>query len=76
MLRIYLNKRLQEIDKLTGYTSINKSSAKYRNKWTAPKAAAIELGYALYAAGVFNNGSIDIRDAKLGFNRSLYPNVR
>ena len=71
MLRIYLNKRLQEIDKLTGYTSINKSSAKYRNKWTAPKAAAIELGYALYAAGVFNNGSIDIRDIMMGLQNLL-----
>lgn len=30
--------------------------------WTAPKAHGIELGYALYAAGVFNNGKAQLKD--------------
>ena len=31
-------------------------------RWTATKIAAIELGYAIYAAGVLNNGQADIKE--------------
>jgi RteC protein len=33
-----------------------------RITWTAPKAHGIELGYALYAAGVCNNGKAQLKD--------------
>ncbi len=33
-----------------------------RITWTAPKAHGIELGYALYAAGVVNNGKAQLKD--------------
>ena len=63
MLRIYLNKKLQslEIQNLrSSEQMINANNTQLQ--WTAPKAAAIELGYALYASGVLNYGNIDIRD--------------
>ncbi len=31
-------------------------------RWTGAKVAAIELGYAIYAAGVLNNGNADIKE--------------
>ena len=31
-------------------------------RWTATKIAAVELGYAIYAAGVLNNGQADIKE--------------
>ena len=57
MLRIYLNKKLQNIDK-SRFTG----ERHRRYRWTASKIAAIELGYALYSSGVINNGNIDIRE--------------
>ncbi len=57
MLRIFLNKKLQNIDK-SRFTG----ERHHRYKWTATKTAAIELGYALYSSGVINNGNIDIRE--------------
>lgn len=61
MLRIYLNKKLQQIDTQSANSNENKLSAQ-RNKWTSTKSAAIELGYAIYAARVIDNGNADIRD--------------
>jgi len=60
MLRIYLNKKLQQIDRLSEYSG-NKQKNK-KNKWTATKVAAIELGYGIYAAKVIDNGKVDIRE--------------
>ena len=31
-------------------------------RWTATKIAAVELGYAIYAAGILNNGQADIKE--------------
>lgn len=61
MLRIYPNKKLQQIDTQSANSNENKLSAQ-RNKWTSTKSAAIELGYAIYAARVIDNGNADIRD--------------
>lgn len=62
MCRIYINKKMNDIDK---QTIINKSRASLPDnpfRWTGTKVAAIELGYAIYAMGVLNNGNADIKD--------------
>ena len=62
MLEIYLEQKLQSIDK---QVIIDKSRATLPDnpfRWTASKVAAIELGYAIYAAGVLNNGNADIKE--------------
>lgn len=60
ILRIYLNKKLQQIDRLSEHLGIKQTNQK--NKWTATKVAAIELGYGIYAAKVIDNGKADIRE--------------
>jgi RteC protein. len=60
MLRIYLNKKLQQIDRLSEYSSAKQTTQK--SKWTGTKVAAIELGYSIYAAKVIDNGKADIRE--------------
>ena len=65
MLRIYLNKKLQHIDRLSSNPH-NNLQTKRKNKWTGTKAAVIELGYAIYAAKVLDNGNADIRDIMNG----------
>jgi hypothetical protein len=66
MLRIYLNKKLQFLDKCTEISGCYKPSDKTINKWTGSKSALTELGYAIYAAGVVNNGNADIREIMAG----------
>ena len=61
MLRIYLNKKLQHIDRLSCHFQNDKQLSR-KNKWTGTKSAAIELGYGIYAAKVIDNGNADIRD--------------
>lgn len=62
MLEIYLQQRLQNIEKqeVIEYSRASLSDNPFR--WTAPKVAAIELGYSIYAAGVLNNGNADIKE--------------
>jgi len=60
-LRIYLNKKLQQIDRTSFHYQSNKQPNR-RNTWTGTKSAAIELGYGIYAAKVIDNGNADIRD--------------
>lgn len=67
MLRIYLNKRLTNLDRDSQKSTIETASI----KWTASKTSAIELGYAIYASGVLNNGNIDIRDIMAFIENSL-----
>ena len=62
MLEIYLEQKLQSINK---QAVIDKSRASLPDnpfRWTGTKIAAIELGYAIYAAGVLNNGNADIKE--------------
>ncbi|MGC3978431.1 MAG: RteC domain-containing protein [Paludibacteraceae bacterium] len=70
MLRIFLNKKLQYVDRLSFYFNNHKQTNR-RNKWSGTKAAAIELGYALYAAKVLDNGNADIREIMTGL-QSLF----
>ena len=60
MLRIYLNKKLQHIDRISFHAHNKQINPK--SKWTGTKAAAIELGYGIYAAKVIDNGNADIRE--------------
>ncbi|KAA6310883.1 hypothetical protein EZS27_037896, partial [termite gut metagenome] len=62
MLRIYLNRQLHHLDKKCLLQSNQTDNDKYSLKWTASKAAAIEMGYSLHTSGVFNHGNADIRE--------------
>lgn len=62
MLEIYLEQKLQSINK---QAIVEKSRASLPDnpfRWTGTKIAAIELGYAIYAAEVLNNGNADIKE--------------
>ncbi|KDS15383.1 rteC family protein [Bacteroides ovatus str. 3725 D1 iv] len=62
MLEIYLEQRLQSIDKQVVLDKSRASLPDNPFRWTAPKVAAIELGYSIYAASVLNNGNADIKE--------------
>ena len=62
MLEIYLQQRLQIIEKQEVIEYSRASLPDNPFRWTAPKVAAIELGYSIYAAGVLNNGNADIKE--------------
>lgn len=62
MLEIYLQQRLQEVERQTVQEISRASLPDNPFRWTAPKVAAIELGYSIYAAGVLNNGNADIKE--------------
>jgi hypothetical protein len=57
MLRTYIEDTLEE-----GRQSNIHASGLPRVTWTDSKTALIELAYALHAAGVFNNGKVDLKD--------------
>lgn len=62
MLRIYLNKKINLLDKAT-IISKNRSTMDITNlKWTGPKVALIEFGYSLDAAKYINRGKVDIKE--------------
>ena len=62
MLCIYLNKKLHGVDKQVIIAKSRSFLPEHRFRWTATKIAAVELGYAIYAAGVLNNGQADIKE--------------
>ena len=62
MLEIYLQQRLQDVERKEVIEISRASLPNNPFKWTAPKVAAIELGYSIYAAGVLNNGNADIKE--------------
>lgn len=62
MLEIYLQQRLQAIEKQEVIDTSRASLPGNPFQWTGTKIAAIELGYAIYAAGVLNNGNADIKE--------------
>lgn len=62
MLRIYLNKRLQNIDKESDMEETRARYSKTPVKFTGKKVALIELGYALALSGDVNNGRIEIKE--------------
>ena len=71
MLRIYLNKKLQDIDRHSAILNQGRYSGKNTIQWTAPKSAAIELGYALYTSGVLNKGNMNIQEIMLFLQKIL-----
>lgn len=62
MLCIYLNKKLHGVDKQVIIAKSRSFLPEHPFLWTATKIAAVELGYAIYAAGVLNNGQTDIKE--------------
>ncbi|NDW08631.1 RteC domain-containing protein [Dysgonomonas sp. 520] len=65
MLRIYLIKKMNGIEK---QMTINKNRAvlPFNNlKWTGSKVAAVELGYALESSRFINRGNADIKEIML-----------
>lgn len=65
MLRIYLNKKINSLEKRIVIDK-NRASLPVSNlKWTGSKVAAIELGYALEASKYINRGNADIKEIML-----------
>lgn len=62
ILEIYLQQRLQEVERHEVIEISQTSLPNNPFQWTSTKIAAIELGYAIYAAGVLNNGNADIKE--------------
>ncbi len=65
MLRIYLNKKMNGLEK---QTTIDKNRALLpisNMKWTGSKIAAVEFGYGLHACPSINRGNTDIKDIML-----------
>lgn len=62
MLEIHLQQRLQEVERQEVIEISRASLPDNPFRWTSTKIAAIELGYAIYAAGVLNNGNADIKE--------------
>ena len=62
MLSIYLNKKLHSVDRQAIIAKSRSFLPEHPFRWTATKIAAVELGYAIYAAGVLNNGQTDIKE--------------
>ena len=62
MLEIYLQQRLQNLERQEVIETSRTSLPNNPFRWTGTKIAAIELGYAIYAAGVLNNGNADIKE--------------
>lgn len=62
MLRIYLNKRLQNIGKDRDLEETRTKYAKSPMKFTGKKIALVELGYALANSSDINNGRVEIKE--------------
>lgn len=62
MLCIYLNKKSHGVDKQVIIAKSRSFLPEHPFRWTATKIAAVELGYAIYAAGILNNGQADIKE--------------
>ena len=62
MLCIYLNKKLHGVDKQVIIAKSRSFLPEHPFRWTATKIAAVELGYAIYAACILNNGQADIKE--------------
>ena len=62
MLEIYLEQKMQSINKQVGIAKSHASLPDNPFRWTAPKVAAIELGYSIYAVAALNNGNADIKE--------------
>lgn len=71
ILRIYLIKKKHALEKQERIKNNRKMLPETNLTWTAPKTAAIEMGYAFYYSGVFNNGNIDLKEIMSFFEASF-----
>lgn len=62
LLEIYLKEQLASLERKELITTKNQSLPKVKLSWTDSKSALIEILYALYYQGSFNNGTADIKD--------------
>lgn len=62
LLEIYLKEQLSSLDRKEIMNTKNQSLPKVKLTWTDSKSALIEMLYALYYQGSFNNGTADIKD--------------
>jgi hypothetical protein len=62
MLRIYLNKKLQEIDKFPQNENANPQFPRIKHTWTGTKTELVELIYSIHTKGSINHGKIDIKE--------------
>lgn len=62
MLRIYLNQRLQLLEKKQLTNDMKISLSDFKLKWTGTKSEAIEWGYGLFAAKTLNYGNATIKE--------------
>lgn len=62
MLRIYLNKKMNHLDKQI-IINKNRSSLPITDlKWTGPKIALVEIGYSFESSKFINRGNADIKE--------------
>ena len=62
MLRIYLNRQLQLLDRKIHISKIRATLSDFNLKWTGSKSDAIEFGYGLFAVATLNNGNVTIKE--------------
>ena len=62
MLRIYLNKRLVNLETNTQVEDNLQKCLKYPFRFTGKKVFLIELGYSLVSSGDINNGNVEIKE--------------
>lgn len=65
MLRIYLNKKLNSVEKQLIINKSQSSQPLPNLKWTGAKVALVEFGYGLEAFGFINRGKADIKEIML-----------
>ncbi|MBB6324496.1 hypothetical protein FHS59_000111 [Algoriphagus iocasae] len=68
MLRRFLDREIKKIENPPQETDRNV-------RWTAPKAALVELAYALKAAGAVNHGNVTIRDIANHLERVFHQDL-
>jgi len=75
MLRIYLNKKLNRLEKQIIIDKNRELLPVGNMKWTGSKVSAVEFGYALHTSLTINRGNTDIKDImqfiKIFFNIDL-----
>lgn len=73
LIQVYLEDLLSNIDRYSSFT--DKGKLKPSLQWTSSKTSLIELIYALYAEGVFDNGKTDIKEIAKKFESMFSINL-
>ncbi|WP_057937919.1 RteC domain-containing protein [Algoriphagus resistens] len=63
------------LDKEIAHLKNRKERESHSFKWTATKAALVELAYALKASGAINNGNASIRDIAMHLERAFQQDL-